>query len=48
MRIGDEVILEFIEFFLIVLILVFIFVDFGFYIEELVAGFSSALSAMTL
>ena len=48
MRISNEVVLNLIEFILVVVILVFVFIDFGFDIEELIAAFASTLSAMTL
>jgi hypothetical protein len=48
MRIGNEIILDLIEFILIVIILIFIFVDFGFDIKELVAAFPATLSAVAL
>lgn len=47
MGICNEVVLELI-FVLVILILVFVLVDFGFDIEELIAAFTSALSAMAL
>jgi hypothetical protein len=46
--ISNEIVLDFIEFVFIIFIFVFILVDFGFDIEELIAAFTSALSAMAL
>jgi hypothetical protein len=48
MCISNEIVLNFIKFVLVIIILVLIFVDFGFDIEELVATFASTFSAMTL
>jgi hypothetical protein len=48
MCIRNEIILELINFVLIIIILVFILIDFGFNIEELVSAFTSALSSMAL
>jgi len=48
MGICDEVVLDLVELVFILVVLIFALVDFGFDIEELIAAFSSALSAMTL
>lgn len=48
MCICNEIVLDLIEFILIVIVLVFILVNFGFDIEELIAAFTSALSAVAL
>ncbi len=48
MCISDEIVLDLIEFVFIVVILVFIFVDLGFDIEELISTFASTLSTMAL
>jgi len=48
MCISNEIVLNLIEFVFIVIILVFILVDFSLDIEELIAAFSSAFSTMSL
>jgi hypothetical protein len=48
MCVCNEVVLEFIDLVLIIVIFIFVLIDFGFDIEELVSAFSSALSPMTL
>ncbi len=48
MRVGNEIVLNLIELIFIVIIFVFIFVNLGFDIKELVATFASTLPAMAL
>ena len=48
MCISNEIILNLVEFVIVFIELVFVFVDFGFDIEELIASFTSALSAVAL
>jgi hypothetical protein len=48
MCVSNKIVFDFVELVFIVVILVFIFVDFGFDIEELIATFASTLSAMAL
>lgn len=48
MSISNEIILDLIEFIFIVVILIFVLVDFGFNIEELVPALASAFSPVSL
>ena len=48
MGISNEVVLEICKLILVFIVLIFIFVDFGFDIKELVATFTAAFPSMTL
>ncbi len=48
MCICNEIVLNLVEFILVIVVLVFVLVNFGFDIEELIAAFTSALPAVAL
>ena len=48
MCVCDEIVLDFIEFVLIIVAIFFVLVDLSLYIEELIAALTSSLSAVTL
>jgi flagellar biosynthesis component FlhA len=47
-RVSNEVILDFIQLFVILINVLILFINFGFNIKELISSFPSALPAVTL
>jgi len=48
MGVCDEIVFDLVELIFVVLVLIFVLINFGFDIEELVAAFAATFSAMTL